>query len=192
VPFAPDLDYRRPREPGDPTAPVDTLAAVTRWNALEAQLVEQVGRLESDTDKLSFRSRRMLEILLRRCSKLSANDPRNLPLERAAAVLHLATSQVAALKATKVRDLKTLAQALLAAPAVERLNAEVLEFVAQLDERERCKLDLKPIKVAVSSREAEVIIDSIGATLATNDKSHEEQHGGAIGGNKRRRGGKAR
>jgi len=192
VPFTPDLDYRRPREPDGPAAALDSIAAVTRWNALEAQLIEHVGRLEPDTAQLSLRSRTVVEMLLRRCSKLRPSDPRNLTLERAAVLLHLTASQVSALEAANVRDLKGLAQALLAAPAAERINGEIEAYVEQLDERARCKMELEPFKLALSSSDAERIIDHISVALASDDNGGSTQHQDASGGHKRRRGGKAR
>jgi hypothetical protein len=81
---------------------------------------------------------------------------------------------------------------LLAAPAAERINAEIEVYVEQLDERARCKLELEPFKLALSSSDAERIIDHISVALATDDNGRSTQHQDAGGGHKRRRGGKAR
>jgi hypothetical protein len=174
VPFAPELDYRRPREPHDSTAPIDSIAAVTRWNALERQLIEHVGRLDRDGGQpLSFRTPRMVQMWLRRLSALKSDDPRNLTLSRAAVLLRLPALQVAALEAAHVRDIKGLAHVILAARSVERLNTEVDGILADLDERERCKLDLKPLAFALSVRDAALIVEHIAAALESTKPDHK-------------------
>ncbi len=195
LPFAPDLDYRRLRGPDDAAAPVESIAAVTRWNLLATELSGHIGRLEPGSETpLSFRTPKMLQMWLRRLNKLSVSDPRNVPLDRAAVLLRLSTPQLAALRAAHVRDLRDLAQTLLAAPRVERVNAVIQELAAELDERDKCRLNVKTLHPALPSREAELIVDRLAVALESTDPGDQSQDRAKSGPGQRRRvrGGKLR
>jgi hypothetical protein len=176
VPVDPGLSYVPPRDPGRTAASVDSSAAVTRWNALERQLAADVSQLSKEAGQpLSLTSPKMLQVFLRMWSKLSAKDPRNLPLDRAAILFKLTRDQLAKLKTAKVRDLKGLALTLLAAPRVADRNVEIEEYLAQLDEKERCKIDLEPIKISISPDDADRILTSIRAALSSGAAGYEQQ-----------------
>jgi hypothetical protein len=146
--------------------PVTAIAAVTRWNLLATQLVGHVLRVDMAAQPpFSFATPKMLQMWLRLWSKLAADDPRNVPVERAAAFLRLSTAHLALLESANVRTVKDLGQILLAASSVERVNGVVRELARQFDDRERCRLDVKPLTPPLTSRDAEAIVDAIAVAL---------------------------
>ena len=170
VAFRSELDHRAPRTPHRPVADLDMVAAVTRWNTLEHQLHDWVARLpEAEQQALSLDSPGVLAILLHRWSKWRHDDPRNLSLDDVAAGLRLSASHVASLKAAGATDLRSMARALLNAGTSARLKRDMEEYLGRLDERERCRLDLPPVKPGVAEQDAELVLACLREALRPPD-----------------------
>ena len=75
---------------------------------------------------------RVLEVLLDRWSKLSAEDERNFGFDRAADLLGLSAAQRRRLKAAGATDLRTIAKALKVAPDIRGYNARIRPLDAAL------------------------------------------------------------
>ena len=168
VPFEPaaryaapqSLDRRRMAGQSDPTE------AVARWNALDEELAAQAGRIrEREQPPLSLDDPKIIQFFLRQWRKLPADDRRNLPLERAASLLGLSADDVSLLEKAGVEDLKGLAGALLAAGRIERRNRKLENFMTKLDEKQRCRIDLKTMAYPLTGRDAERLRAVIGVAL---------------------------
>jgi hypothetical protein len=103
-----------------------------------------------------------IRILLSRWARLAPDDPKNVKLDDAASILNLIEQQES-LASAGIEDLRGLAQAVIAAPQIEKLNAEIMEIKEQLPEAEAAELDLFDSPITVE--DAAAIEDAIGGTL---------------------------
>jgi hypothetical protein len=107
---------------------------------------------------------RIVDVLVNRWSKLRRNDPRNLDFSKAIKSLKLTEKQQATLKAAGVTDLKSLADALNAAPIVELYNRD---FAGRPTEAADAAVapTVKPIEFPLSEADAQQIRKRIGDSL---------------------------
>lgn len=100
------------------------LETVVRWNALGARLAGMLGNpIEQEKTPGKLNDVRIVNVLVGRWSKLKAGDPRNLPLAELGKALGFDRQRLNLLKSAGIGDLSGLAQALTAAPFIERHNA---------------------------------------------------------------------
>ena len=121
-------------------------AVANQWAALDVQLAQQAAAApRAAGEVLGLNSEAVLEMLLRRWSRLGAGDRHNLNFERAAASLGLSAVSSRALRAAGATDLASIARALIAAPLGERINRDLAVQREALPKRVLCKFDLQPI-----------------------------------------------
>jgi hypothetical protein len=145
------------------------IETATRWNAVEKQLVTVLAnRIELPQKVLAVDDPKVLGVLLDTWTKLSPDDERNLGFEQAAAALHLGDAHRRQLKAAGAADLKGIAAALKAAPALEHHDAEVERLRQIFKNRKVGGMPPEPVKFAISAKVGEDILKSIGMGLANN------------------------
>lgn len=143
------------------------LEAATRWNLLEGRLATLLANLRRGPKRRPLRldDPRLVNLLLRRWSRLGGDDPRNLAFDAAVSALHLDKAQRGQLKAAGASDLAGIAQAILAAPDVERYNVQAKLLQATYEaEKVRGQLP-EPIEGALSAKDAELLRQTIGDGL---------------------------
>jgi hypothetical protein len=142
------------------------LETITRWNAVERQVATLLanGR-DLAAVPLAANDPKVLGVLLETWRKLPADDPRNVALDEAASLLRLSAGQRKTLAAAGVTNLSTIATALLAAPEVERQNADVERIRAVFQDRKLEGPLPEPIEFAVTSKDSASIIETIGKVL---------------------------
>jgi hypothetical protein len=174
VPFEPEITFTSPQNliRRNMVSQSDPTETVTRWNALDEQLAAQVSRIQDhEPPPLSFNDPKMIQLFLRLWRKLRDDDARNLPLERVAAMVKLSSQDVLLLEEAGVKNLKGFAEALFSSPGVERRTKELNESIAKMDDRTRCRFDLKPIEYPLTSQDAKRMSELIGAALENEDES---------------------
>jgi hypothetical protein len=131
------------------------LETVVRWNALAARLARMLDNpLEPEAAPGKFVDVRIVNLLVDRWAKLKADDPRNLSLAELARTLGFDRTRIGVLRSARIEDLSGLAQALKAAPVIERHNA-------LLGPANR-KAKRAAIAAPISRREAAQIVADIG------------------------------
>jgi hypothetical protein len=134
------------------------LETVTHWNALERRLATLLGNRRNLPQRPGgLKDLRIIDVLLDRWAKLRPNDPRNLDFESAMDALKLRARQRNSLKAAGVTDLKSLARTLKAVPTIERYNDEIGRAPADPQTDRDAAAMRKPIKLPVSSKDADEI-----------------------------------
>ena len=108
-----------------------------------------------------FNDPRLVGLLLDRWAKLPAGDPRNLDVSAAAAAFGLSGELQGRLKQARVTNLASLAQALKAAPVLERYNARI----AARERDPTGAAPVEPVFVPIGSKEAAEIGRVIGEKL---------------------------
>jgi hypothetical protein len=145
------------------------IETATRWNAIEKQLATVLSnRIELPQKPLSVDDPKVLGVLIDTWSKLSPDDERNLGFEQAADALQFNNTHRRQLKSAGVTDLKGIALALKAAPALERHDAEVERVSRVFKERKVGSPPPVLTKFSVSSKAAQDITKAIGSGLARN------------------------
>lgn len=142
------------------------LATITRWNAFERQmttLLNNVRTFPARPNRLN--DGRIVDVLVNRWSKLRRNDPRNLDFSKAIKSLKLTEKQQATLKAAGVTDLKSLADALNAAPIVELYNRDFAGRPTEASADAAVAPTVKPIEFPLSEADAQQIRKRIGDSL---------------------------
>lgn len=142
------------------------LATITRWNAFERQmttLLNNVRTFPARPNRLN--DGRIVDVLVNRWSKLRRNDPRNLDFSKAIKSLKLTEKQQATLKAAGVTDLKSLADALNAAPIVELYNRDFAGRPTEAAADAAVAPTVKPIEFPLSEADAQQIRKRIGDSL---------------------------
>ena len=123
----PPLPVRPVRRPWDVTTIQDPKtkgrSIVSAWATAEAQLAARLaGTSTTASVPFSFNEPRILEIYLRRATRLTATDEKNLPLAALGRQFRFSATQLEQLKAGGVTNLSSLASALLAVSELERLS----------------------------------------------------------------------
>jgi hypothetical protein len=146
------------------------LATVTRWNALESHMTTLLNNLRKFPDRPNrLNDGRIVDVLVNRWAKLSRNDPRNLDFSKAMKSLKLTEKQQATLKAAGVTDLKSLADALNAAPIVELYNRDLASRPAEAAPADAAVAPaVTPIEFPLSEADAQQIRKRIGDNLLAN------------------------
>ncbi len=105
------------------------LQTITRWNAIERRLNAFLTDLDDVPDGGSpLEAKRVASVLIARLAKIAPEDERNLPLDEAVKMLGLSADHKRRLGEAGARDLRGIAQALAAAPAIDLQNAETERF----------------------------------------------------------------
>jgi hypothetical protein len=103
--------------------------AVTRSNLLAERLAVLLSnRRASPGKEFALDDQRVVGVLIEMWAKLRPDDPRNLEFEAAVAALHLGDDHRRLLKAAAARDLRSIAQAIKAAPEIARYNDSIREL----------------------------------------------------------------
>lgn len=143
------------------------LETATRWNLLEGRLATLLANQRRAPKRRPLRldDPRMVDLLLRRWSRLDAADPRNLAFDAAVSALHLDRTQHGQLKAAGASDLRGIALAILAAPGVEHYNHQATQMHATYEaEKVRGQLP-EPVAGSLSAKDAELLRRAIGDGL---------------------------
>jgi hypothetical protein len=143
-----------------------SLETVVRWNSLSARLAKM---LDNPLDPVSngpgkLNDIRIVNVLVDRWAKLGVGDPRNLPLAELGNALGFDRQRIKLLKSAGVDDLRGLAQALKAVPAIERHNAAVAQASA-IRKRPRKGFRPAPIPSPIGRKQAAEIVKDIGDAL---------------------------
>jgi hypothetical protein len=142
------------------------LATVTRWNALERHMTTLLNNRRKFPDRPNrLNDGRIVDVLVNRWSKLRRNDPRNLDFAKTMKSLKLTEKQQTILKAAGVSDLKSLAEALNAAPIVELYNRDLGGRQEELPVDAAVAPVTKPIDFPLSEADAQQIRKRIGDNL---------------------------
>jgi hypothetical protein len=103
--------------------------AVMRWNLLDERLAILLSnRRKAKPRDFTLDDGRVVGVLVELWAKLASDDPRNLGFDAAAEALALTATQRRTLKAAGATDLRTIAQAIRAAPVLSRYNETVAEL----------------------------------------------------------------
>jgi hypothetical protein len=97
--------------------------------------------------------------------KLPPEDPRNVDFDKAAALLRLTEAQRRLLKSAGATNLSSIATVLHVAPEVERQNVEVERIRRIFRNRKIEGPPPEPVKFAVSSKDGDAILATIGSGL---------------------------
>jgi hypothetical protein len=97
--------------------------AVLSWNAGESQLGTLISHAKQLPEKdLSLDHPKFVDFSLRRMAAVDVDDPTNRRLENATDLFALTAEQIQALHRSGISDVRSLAQAILDVPAVDRVN----------------------------------------------------------------------
>ena len=142
------------------------MATITHWNSLERQITTLLNNLRKLPDRPNrLNDARIVDVLVNRWAKLTPNDPRNLDFSKAAKALKLTEKQQTILKAAGVNDLKSLADALKAAPILEVYNRDRESREAELPADADAQPITTRIDFSLSEADAQQIRKRIGDTL---------------------------
>jgi hypothetical protein len=144
------------------------LETVVRWNTLNARLAKMLDNpLDPDATKPGkLNDMRLANVLVARWAKLGANDSRNLSLTELGKALGFNRQRMALLKSAGIEDLRALAQALQAAPAIERHQAAVAQPSATPKKgRAEAAPRRAPVPSPIDPKEAAEILKDIGKAL---------------------------
>ncbi len=142
------------------------------WNSLDRQLAAQIAGFRGDWEEpVRLDDPKIARIFMHIWSHLDSDDPRNLPLNEAAKLLNLNASQQKLLRTANVKDLRGIISAIEVAPRIEQHNAQIETLKEQLNERQHCLFDLKPIEFDISSETAAKLRETI---LKTFHRASEE------------------
>jgi hypothetical protein len=137
---------------------------VTRWNTLEAQLANILNNRRSfPTKGLTLHDRSVVSVLIERWAKMQPQDPDNVDFDTAVTVLGLPDEDRRLLKSAGTTDLRSIARALQAAPALESYNANVQ--TRQKGDR-KAKAAADSTSFALSAAKANEMKRAIGDALA--------------------------
>jgi hypothetical protein len=101
----------------------------TRWNLLDQRLAVLLANdREERSREFDLGDADVLALVVDRWRRLRAEDPRNLPLDRAAAALGLGAAARRALKSAGATDLRTLAEILASSAGLEAHGADLARF----------------------------------------------------------------
>jgi hypothetical protein len=139
---------------------------VTRWNALEQQVVAVLEhRRRLPRHQVGVDDPAVSRVLLDRWSKLLPGDRRNLGFDEAADLLGLSPAQRRRLKRAGATDLRSIARALKAAPTFERHDADARRVGKLLEDREGAPDPPEPLSFALSTRDVADLEKAIRAGL---------------------------
>lgn len=140
---------------------------VTRWNALEQQVVAVLEhRRRLPRQPVGVDDPAVSRVLLDRWSKLLPGDRRNLGFDEAADLLGLSPAQRRRLKRAGATDLQSIARALKAVPTFERHDADARRVGKLLQDREGAPDPPEPLSFALSERDVADLEKAIRAGLA--------------------------
>lgn len=147
--------------------------AVTRWNLLE----ERFATLLSNRRRLRRRDFKVddldvLDVLIERWASLRPEDPLNLDFSAAVNSLGLTTAHRRALKAAGAVDLRTIGQAIRAAPVLARYNESVDELLKTYEREQGEPPSLEAIEGALRDEHVASIRRAIGKRLE-RDRAEE-------------------
>jgi hypothetical protein len=185
VRFAPRL-YTAAPVAGTLTSRVRHLQAAARWNALDHQLAAWLADPKNwSKEPLRADDPELIRLLIDAWAELAPDDPHNQSLDEAAPTIGIGDGEKERLKSAGVRDLRGLAQAINAAPKIERHNARIerhtermLAAAARRPEAEgvgeAAAATLEPLAVPVSVEDATRLRQAIGRALSGIDEPGTE------------------
>ena len=165
----PPYPVRPVRRPWDVTTTQDPRAKgrsiVSAWATAEAQLgIRLAGTSTTASVPFSFNEPRILEIYLRRATRLTAADESNLPLAALGRQFRFSATQLEQLKSGGVTNLSSLASALLAASELERFSQ-----VQPLPRNVRAAESAGPLPLAL----VKALLRAMGESLDATFHEHE-------------------
>ena len=154
------------------------LQAVGKWNALDNQLAASLADPKNwSKEPLRPDDPDLIRLLIDAWADLAPDDPHNQSLDEAAPTIGIGDDEKERLKSASVRDLRGLAQAINAAPGIERYNAAIerrkermLAAAAMRPEAEGVSqfaaVGVEPLAVLVSVEDATRLRQTIGRALS--------------------------
>jgi hypothetical protein len=147
----------------------------TRWNLLDERLAVLLSnRRRSPGKDLTLDDPRVVSVLIELWAKLREDDPRNISFDDAVDALHLGDEHRRLLKSARATDLRSIAQAIKAAPDLARYNDRVRQLRReQREERGEGPLP-EPVRAPISPAAAEAIRRAIGEGLEQERSSADD------------------
>jgi hypothetical protein len=131
IPWAADFKATRPFEPV-PSTRRGFSDIASKWEDLDNQLHLLIRNVDQwPREPLQMDDLRLLSLVLERWESLRKDDPRNMPLSKAAGLFRLTSAQLELLQGARISDLQGLASAIRAAPEIAERNRHIREALAR-------------------------------------------------------------
>lgn len=159
-----------------------------RWNQLQEDFSRQLtGADLPGPQPLRPDDPTVVAMVLDTVANLDRNDPLNVRLPAVVSMLQLSAEQHRMLSEAGVTDLRDVARFIRVAEDAHAQQNAVRRFVNRLDERDRCRLDLRTDQLTWSVNDAVTVRDSFRRAVARPDwqPPHDERGGNPSAGERR-------